>query len=67
LIVNGIIERSGTPGQLTASAYRPALFVMVALLCIGFVANLLVRPVDRKHHLDATGEPAATPTLSGRT
>lgn len=49
LIVNGIIERTGTPGSLTADAYRPALFVMVALLCVGFVANLLVRPVVARH------------------
>ncbi len=49
LIVNSIIERTGTPGSLTAAAYRPALFVMVVLLCVGFVANLLIRPVDAKH------------------
>ncbi len=67
LIVNGIIERSGTPGSLSASAYRPALLVMVALLCVGFVSNLLVRPVDRKHHVPDAAAPAATPTLSGRT
>ncbi|MGL5858041.1 MAG: OFA family MFS transporter [Angustibacter sp.] len=49
LIVNAIIERDGEPGTLTASSYEPALFVMVGLLVIGFVANLLVRPVDARH------------------
>lgn len=59
LIVNGIIERTGNPGSLTATAYRPALFVMVTLLCVGFVANLLVRPVAERHHLKlGAGTPA---------
>ena len=49
LIVNGILDTSGKPGTLTASAYRPALLLMVAVLAVGFVANLLVRDVDRRH------------------
>lgn len=32
-----------------ASDYRPALLTMVAILVVGFVANLLIRPVDEKH------------------
>ncbi|GAB3680740.1 OFA family MFS transporter [Angustibacter aerolatus] len=53
LIVNGIIDRSGTPGTLTSSAYHPALIVMVVLLCVGFAANLLIKPVDRRHFVGA--------------
>ncbi|HEX8969999.1 OFA family MFS transporter [Oryzihumus sp.] len=49
LIVNGILDASGKPGTLTAEAYRPALLVMVGVLAVGFVANLLVRDVDRRH------------------
>jgi Major Facilitator Superfamily len=45
LIVNGVLDTQGTPGQLVAGDYRPALFIMVGLLAVGFVANLLVRPV----------------------
>ena len=41
---------SATPGELTADAYRPALFVMVGLLAVGLVANLLVRPVAERFH-----------------
>ncbi|WP_238425287.1 MFS transporter small subunit [Micromonospora parastrephiae] len=53
LIINGILDTQGKPGTLTASAYRPALFTMVGILAIGFVANLLVRPVpDRFHEPD---------------
>ena len=33
-----------------AGDYRPALFIMVGLLAIGFVANLLVTPVADKWH-----------------
>jgi hypothetical protein len=40
----------GKPGTLTADAYRPALFTMVALLAVGFIANLLVRPVPSRCH-----------------
>jgi len=67
LIVNGIIERTGTPGSLTADAYRPALLVMVVLLCVGFVSNLLVRPVDPRHFDgDVTADRAEVATSTGR-
>ncbi len=50
LIVNGILDAQGTPGKLTAASYQPALLTMVALLVVGFVANLLVKPVDARFH-----------------
>ncbi|MFF0903277.1 UNVERIFIED_CONTAM: OFA family MFS transporter [Kocuria sp. CPCC 205316] len=50
LIVNAFLDAQGTPGELTAQAYQPALLTMVGLLVIGFVANLLVKPVDAKYH-----------------
>ncbi|MCZ2827791.1 OFA family MFS transporter [Modestobacter sp. VKM Ac-2986] len=50
LIVNRVLDTQGTPGQLVASDYRPALFIMVGLLAVGFVANLLVKPVAAKWH-----------------
>lgn len=50
LIVNGFLDSQGTPGKLTAEAYRPALLTMIAVLAVGFVANLLVRPVDERFH-----------------
>ena len=56
LIVNGFLDAQGKPGTLTAEAYRPALFTMVGVLAVGFVANLLIRPVPDHHH-----EPAAEP------
>jgi len=50
LIVNGFLDAQGTPGELTASAYRPALLTMVGVLMLGFLANLLVRPVAERFH-----------------
>ncbi len=61
LIVNGILDTRGEPGSLTAVDYRPALFTMVAVLAVGFVANLLIRPVDERfHEPDSEGRVAAT-------
>jgi MFS family permease len=50
LIVNRVLDARGTPGELVAGDYRPALFIMVALLAVGFVANLLIKPVAAKWH-----------------
>ena len=50
LIINGFLDAQGKPGELDASAYQPALLTMVGVLAVGFVANLLVRGVDAKHH-----------------
>jgi len=50
LIINGVLDARGTPGQLVAGDYRPALFIMVGPLAVGFVANLLIKPVDAKWH-----------------
>ncbi len=50
LIVNGILDRQGKPGSLVAADYRLALLTMVGVLVVGFVANLLVRPVAERFH-----------------
>ncbi|SIM71892.1 OFA family MFS transporter [Micromonospora cremea] len=50
LIVNGFLDAEGEPGTLTAAAYRPALFTMIGVLAVGFVANLLIRPVPERFH-----------------
>jgi MFS family permease len=63
LIVNSFLDAQGDPGRLTAEAYRPALLTMVALLGIGFLANLAVRPVASRFHEPAratTAAPGAT-------
>jgi MFS family permease len=50
LIINGFLDAQGKPGTLTSSAYEPALFTMVGILAIGFIANLLIRPVPERFH-----------------
>jgi MFS family permease len=50
LIINGFLDAQGTPGELVAADYRPALFTMVGVLAVGFVANILVRPVAARFH-----------------
>ena len=50
LIINGFLDAQGTPGELVAADYRPALFTMVGVLAIGFVANMLIRPVATRFH-----------------
>jgi MFS family permease len=50
LIINGFLDAQGKPGTLTAEAYQPALFTMVGLLAVGFIANLLVKPVPSTVH-----------------
>jgi MFS family permease len=64
LIINGFLDAQGKPGTLTADAYTPALLTMVAILAVGFVANLLVKPVaDRFHESDdAVRAATARPT-----
>jgi MFS family permease len=58
LIINGFLDVQGKPGTLTWTAYRPALYTMVGVLAVGFVANLLIRPVPERFHEPAgTGEP----------
>ncbi|WP_394847867.1 OFA family MFS transporter [Pendulispora brunnea] len=63
LIVNAIIEGRGKPGALTAQDYQPALFVMVGILGVGFVANLFVRPVHGRYQDGSNAEapPSSAP------
>lgn len=38
----------------TPSLYNTTMYAMAGLLVIAFLANLMVRPVDRKHHVEQT-------------
>src|SRR3954451_11475570 len=59
LIVNRFLDAQGKPGTLTASAYQPALFTMVVVLAVGFIANVFVRPVPQRLHEPAEKVEAA--------
>ena len=41
------------PGTIdpTPSLYNTTMYAMAALLAIAFVSNLLIGPVDKKHHM----------------
>jgi MFS family permease len=60
LIINGFLDHEGKPGTLTAAAYRPALFTMVGVLAVGFVANLLIRSVSERFHEKSESAAEAT-------
>jgi hypothetical protein len=43
-------DRRIAAGIPKAEAYNGTFFLMCAFLLVGLVANLLVRPVDERHH-----------------
>jgi len=49
LIVNSIVESQAAAGHSGMDLYRLAMWVMMAILVVGFVANLLIRSVDPSH------------------
>jgi MFS family permease len=49
LVVNGFLDAAGEPGSLVADDYHLGLFTMVGILAVGFVANLMIKPVAEKH------------------
>ena len=57
LIVNGIADARSAQGVTGAALYLPSLVTMCGVLVVGFVANLLVRPVAERFH-----EPTAPAT-----
>ena len=80
LIVNGLADHETSVGKSGSDLYTISLFIMVGVLVVGFIANLMIRPVhERFHEADRTaagreerfardGEPAtASPTPSTRT
>ena len=56
LIINGFLDAQGEPGTLTSAAYQPAFFTMVAVLAVGFLANLAMRPVAERFHEPASSK-----------
>ena len=50
MIINSLRDAGLRAGHEGAGLYDRPLLVMVGVLAVGFVANLLVRPVNRKWH-----------------
>jgi MFS family permease len=61
VLVNYIREYQINHGVERADAYSITMYLMAALLGVGFVCNLLVRPVDARRHF--TLPPAAADTV----
>lgn len=51
VLVNYIREFQINAGVEAANAYNITMFIMAGLLVIGFICNLLVKPVDPKFHM----------------
>jgi MFS family permease len=66
LIINGFLDAKGTPGKLTVDAYRPALYTMVAILAVGFISNLLIRPVASRFHEPSSNDAPTGPAPTER-
>ncbi len=53
-LVNGIRQYQIDHGVAKADAYTETMYLMAGLLVVGFICNLLVRPVDAAYHFDPT-------------
>ncbi|CAN5640948.1 OFA family MFS transporter [soil metagenome] len=60
LIVNGILDHYVANKMPREEAYPLILHIMSGLLVVGFIANLLVRPVDEKYWLKDNNIPETT-------
>jgi MFS family permease len=65
VLVNYIREFQIARGVPKAQAYDVTMYILAGLLVVGFICNLLVRPVKAKHHMTekeiADMKPAAGP------
>ena len=59
VLVNSLREYRIAQGVPKAEAYSVTMYVMAGLLVIGFLANLMVRPVDPKYYYKAEEKPHA--------
>ena len=56
LIVNGLADAQSAAGKSGADLYTVSMLVMVGVLVVGFVANLLIRPVADRFFEPVEGE-----------
>jgi MFS family permease len=58
VLVNYIRQYQIDRGVAKADAYTVTMYVMAALLLLGFLCNLAMRPVAERHHLKLQDQPA---------
>lgn len=51
VLVNYIREYQIGQGVAKAEAYNVTMYIMAAILVLGFICNLLIKPVHEKHHM----------------
>ncbi|MGH8500435.1 MAG: MFS transporter, partial [Methylococcales bacterium] len=51
VLVNYIREFQIDQGVAKADAYNVTMYIMAGMLAIGFLSNLMIRPVHEKHHM----------------
>lgn len=51
VLVNYIREYQIAQGVAKAEAYNVTMYIMAGILVLGFVCNLLIKPVHEKHHM----------------
>jgi len=51
VLVNYIREFQIEQGVAKAEAYNVTMYIMAGILVLGFVSNLLIKPVHEKHHM----------------
>ena len=61
LIVNAIADHQTAAGKSGADLYTVSLYIMVGVLVVGFIANLLIRPVNERFHEPIDGRAAVLP------
>ena len=52
VLVNYIRQYQIESGVPKAQAYNVTMYIMAALLVVGFIANFLIRAVDDRHHME---------------
>ena len=57
-LLNGFRDRQIAAGVPAAQAYSTVMYIMAALLVVGFVANLMVRPVASRYWAENKAAPA---------
>jgi hypothetical protein len=58
VLVNYIRDSQINSGVPKADAYSITMYIMCALLAVGFICNFLMRPVDSRHHFRAAAQTA---------
>ncbi len=51
MLINYIREYNVTHGVPKAQAYNVTMYTMGGLFVVGFIANLCIKAVDKRHHM----------------